>query len=352
MKSLIDWYTIRIAFKHDPDEMIEKFLGMDPALFEDRDHSPLEGYRRSKSFAGITVCYDSPGLFVDCEKDEKSRSSDQMGVCISMCGSGCRSFETMSTHRFSDAGAFPHLIEMCYLDPDVSATRVDLAIDDHDEKLDMDVVFEYAKGRSVDSRIRKIRYVGDLQGDDDRGLTVYIGAPSSSFRVRIYDKAKEQFAPEEPGYNDHWIRVEMVMRGKQANGFLAAFCNSNDLGALAAGILNDKLRFIERDDSNITRCSTAAWWLEFVKSVERIKLLVPETVQHTIDRMGDWLTAQISPCLATFYKAYGWTGIKKLLEHGGERMSAKHRAILDNYNQQKLVTQILTPGAGSCGKIV
>lgn len=183
-------------------------------------------------------------------------------------------------------------------------------------------------------------------------MTVYIGAPSSSFRLRIYDKAKEQFAPEDPAYNDHWIRVEMVMRGKQANGFLAAFCNSNDLGALAAGILNDKLRFIERDDSNITRCSTAVWWLEFVESVERIKLLVPETVQHTIDRMGDWLTAQISPCLATFYKAYGWTGIKKLLEHGGERMSAKHRAILDNYNQQKLVTQILTPGAGSCSEIV
>lgn len=101
--------------------------------------------------------------FVDCEKEEKSRSSDQMGVCISMCGSGCRSFETMSTHCFSDAGAFPHLIEMCYLDPDVSATRIDLAIDDHDEKLDMQVVSEYARVRSVDSRITKIRAYGMLR---------------------------------------------------------------------------------------------------------------------------------------------------------------------------------------------
>lgn len=43
----------------------------------------------------------------------------------------------------------------------------------------------------------------------------------------------------------------------------------------------DKHSFTEWDDSNITRCSTAQCWLDFVGFVEAVKLILPEPIQHT-----------------------------------------------------------------------
>lgn len=335
-KSLIDWFTIRNAWKHDPDEAIERLLGLDSALFEQKEFSPVPGYRRSKMFGGIAVCYDSPGLFLDSKRsDGDTRSSEQMGVCISMPGSGCRTYENMSVHRLLPEGAFGHLIEMAYLDPDIHATRIDLAIDDHLGLLDLDTVLEYKRSSGIDSRIRSFdTHESDREGKS-AGKTLYIGSPTSAFRIRIYDKAKEQFAPDEDGYNKPWNRLELVMRGKNADGFLAAYCNSDDLGKLAAGILNDHVRFIERDDSNITRCSTAQWWLDFVETLEAVKLLTPEPVQHSIDRAKEWLMYQIAPSLAMYEQAFGTGGLVELLKFGRQRMSSKHRAILDDWEKRR-----------------
>ena len=46
---------------------------------------------------------------------------------------------------------------------------------------------------------------------------------------------------------------------------------STPLGKLAAQVMNDKLSFIERDDSNITRCSVCSWWQNFVEELESIR---------------------------------------------------------------------------------
>lgn len=337
-KNLIDYLTVRWAGKQDPDLVIEQLLGLDPALFEMREFSPLPGYRRSKAFGGIAVCYDSPGLFPDSKRsDRDSKSSEQMGVCVSMPGSGCRTYENMSVFRFKQDGAFAYLLNMVYLNPDINVTRVDLAVDDHSGTLDMDTIIQYKSDRGIDSRITTFDvHISEREGQY-RGQTLYIGAPSSPFRIRIYDKAKEQFEPGEPGYNNPWVRVEMVMRGKLAQGFVAAYCNSDDLGQLASGILNDHIRFIERDDSNITRCSTAQFWLDFLESVAAVKLLLPEPMQHTIERSKDWLMYQIAPSLAMYEQAYGTGGLIELLKFGRQRMSAKHRAILEDYQQRRVV---------------
>lgn len=338
----IDYLTVRFANQTDPDAIIIDKLQLDPNLFEDREFSPLPNYRKSKWFGGIVVCYDAAGArgaaAADWTDIEKQMSINRMGVCASMSGEGCRTFEHMSTLRFSSAGAMAELFQTIYLDSDASATRIDLALDDHNGHLEMNTLIEYAKhSANLNSRIRTIEVVSKYEGNLDRGQTLYIGHPSSNFRIRIYDKAKEQFTPEQAEYSKPWIRVELVMRAENANGFIAAYCNSADLGALAAGILNDKLRFIERDDSNISRCSTAQWWLDFVESVEQVKLFVPEPIQHTIDRMGEWLTYQVSPALATYFKAFGWTGITKLLTNGSTRMSDKHNAVLKDFQQRNTI---------------
>lgn len=355
--TLIDYLTFRNAFQSDPDLVIEQKLKMDSQLFELREYSPLPNYRRSKFFGGISVCFDATGArgaaaADDWTEDDQQASVSYMGICVTMSGEGCRTFEQMSTHRFAEAGAMSGLIHAIYLDPEANATRVDLAADDHSGLLNMDTIVNYARGLQINSRMTKTRIVIDADGKIDRGQTLYIGAPSSALRVRIYDKAKEQYTPEQPEYLEPWVRVEFVMRGKHANGFINAFCNSDNLGDLAAGVLNNHLRFIERDDSNITRCSTAQWWADFVESVEEVKLFVPEPIQHTIDRMAEWLTYQIAPSLATFYKAYGWEGLKRMLETGRGNMSAKHNAVLKDFEQRKMSHKLICPGAAAASAIV
>lgn len=347
----IDYFTVRYAYRHDPDEVIVRCLEMDPALFVQREYGTLPGYRKSMSFGDIVVCYDGIAAHSK-ESGEQLRSADDMGVCVSMSGEGCRTFEHMSTLKLKEGGAMAQLIQAVYLDPDAHATRVDLAMDDHSGLLDMDTIIEYSDNSQINSRIRKTRVVSDRDGRNDLGKTLYIGAPSSAFRVRIYDKAKEQYAPGEDGYSKPWIRVEFVMRGKHADGFIAAFCNSDDLGKLAAGILNDHLRFIERDDSNITRCSTAQWWLDFLDCVEAVKLFFPEPIQHTIDRSIEWLTYQCSPSMATVLKAVGWVRFKQILDYGLEHMSAKHSAVLRDWEQRRAVTQNKMPGVDQVAQFV
>ncbi len=81
---LIDWLTFSVK-ETDPNKVIQTYLGMDPALFQDTGYS-LMGYNKVIRFSDILVC--SEGREDDYFKD--------MGVCVSMSGNGCRTFETMS----------------------------------------------------------------------------------------------------------------------------------------------------------------------------------------------------------------------------------------------------------------
>ena len=74
---LIDWLTFSVK-ETDPNKVIQTYLGMDPALFQDTGYS-LMGYNKVIRFSDILVC--SEGREDDYFKD--------MGVCVSMSGNGC-----------------------------------------------------------------------------------------------------------------------------------------------------------------------------------------------------------------------------------------------------------------------
>lgn len=277
MKSqvLIDWLTFSVK-ETDPNKVIQTYLGMDPDLFQDTGHS-LMGYNKVKRFSDILVCSDG-------REDDYFRD---MGVCVSMSGNGCRTFETMSklTLDLTDkqgtpSVAFPALFQLLASDADANVSRIDIACDDREGYLDMDEIIAKAQNNAINSRLKKRRIVYSLDGTQKDGATVYIGAPSSSFRVRIYDKALEQ---GEPG---HWIRVELVMRSKNANAFVEQMTGFENVGKLAAQVINDKFSFIERDDSNITRCTVCDWWRDFVEELESVRLVAREVIQHTVEQIG------------------------------------------------------------------
>lgn len=320
----IDWLTFSVK-DSTADKVIKDFLGLNPELFRPEGYG-LMGYQRMKHFNHIMVCYDA--VENDFFKNQ--------GVCVSMSGAGCRAFETLSSFSKSvdnsglKSSAFPVLFSLLgagLVDKKVNVSRLDLACDDRKGYLDMETLVEKVRRNEINSRISKRTVMQQFDGLERSGATVYLGAPSSDFRVRIYDKALEQEKPEE-----HWIRVEMVLRSKHACSFIQAFNESDHVGILAAQIANGKFSFIERDDTNISRCSVCSWWLAFLDELESLKLVCRETTQHSVDKVCDWLELQVSPSLAIILKTFGFGKIYELALSGAERLSGAQRALIDDYN--------------------
>ena len=319
---LVDWLTFSVK-EQNPNTVIQDYLGLEPDLFQDTGYGLL-GYNKVLRFSDICVCY---------EPRENDYFRD-MGVCVSMSGNGCRTFETMSKLKFEGARdkqglesiAFPVLFQLLAADETAHISRIDIACDEKDGTLDMDAIVKKVQSNEVNSRMTMRRVVVGYNGSQRDGTTVYIGAPSSDFRVRIYDKALEE------GVDGHWIRVELVMRGKNANAFVSQVVNTRTVGKLAAQVINDKFSFIDRDDSNITRCSVCPWWLSFVDELEAVRLVAREVIQHSVEQIDNWVINQVGPSLAVLYRTLGWPHLFELARDAGRRLSDKQQSLISDYN--------------------
>lgn len=329
----IDWLTFTVRMQENPRVVIRNYLQMDENLFTPQAWGKF-GYRQSMVFDGIVVFYDPA----------EGRKLD-MGVCVSMTGKGCRTFERFTSwvHSVQESGGTPllPLLAFGHADENVHFTRVDLALDDKDGWLDLDTIIEHVKTNEINSRIKKRTYYESYEGAERSGATVYIGAPASDFRIRFYDKAKEHYKPTDADYYSHWVRCEIVMRGNNADGCVAALCNTENLGHLASAILRDKLMFIVRDNDNISRCTVCEWWLAFIGKVAAIKLVMKEDVPHSLERSLEWVALQVAPTLSMIAEAKGFFKIREILEIGEKNRSPKLQALLEDYLKSAMVSTVV-----------
>ena len=312
---LVDWLTFSVK-EQDPAKVIREYLGLDPELFQDAGYGLL-GYNRVLRFSDICVCY---------EPRENDFFRD-MGVCVSMSGNGCRAFETMS--KLTQAGqdsVFPTLFQLLAADETANVSRIDIACDDRKGFLNMEEIVEKVQANEINSRMTKRSVIVSFDGTQRSGSTIYLGAPSSDFRVRIYDKALEE------GVDGHWIRVELVMRHKNAAAFVAQMNSAPSVGKLAAQVVNDKFSFIERDDSNITRCTVCGWWQSFVDELESVRLVARCVIQHSVERIENWIESQVGPSLAVILNTLGWPHLFELARAAAGRLSARQLSLISDYN--------------------
>ena len=312
---LVDWLTFSVK-EQDPAKVIREYLGLDPELFQDAGYGLL-GYNRVLRFSDICVCY---------EPRENDFFRD-MGVCVSMSGNGCRTFETMSmlTQAGKDS-VFPTLFQLLAADETANVSRLDIACDDREGFLNMEEIVEKVQANEINSRMTKRSVIVSFDGTQRSGSTIYLGAPSSDFRVRIYDKALEE------GVDGHWIRVELVMRHKNAAAFVEQMNSAPSVGKLAAQVVNDKFSFIERDDSNITRCTVCGWWRSFVDELESVRLVARCVVQHSVERIENWIESQVGPSLAVILNTLGWPHLFELAHAAAGRLSAWQLSLISDYN--------------------
>lgn len=291
---LIDWLTF--TAHGDTVDYLKWLLGLDdPSIPWQEEVKFRNGYPVQCYWQGITISYgaDDERYYADA-----SKARSDMGICVNLSGTGCRTFETyghgdwfrLFSYLYKEHSSQVHL--KWY-----NITRVDLAYDDHIGILDISTVEHAVRERNYISRSKYSEITwSDDQTHDIQGTTVQIGSDKSEIKIRIYDKAAER------GFKDrHWIRCEMQLRDDRATSACAQIALGNSIGVLTSGVLRNYLKFVEPvSDSNKSRWHISPWWDRMLLDMRAITLWSAPGEPYNFSKTEYWLVKQYGQAVVVF----------------------------------------------------
>lgn len=307
---LIDWITITTKIWSVSD--IKYALGLADQEWTLKDHG-FHGYRMAEVFNGVTIMY---------EGRLNANGEDDMGICVEISGQGCRALESFGGIEWLSFLAF-----VMAEHNEFKVTRLDLAFDDHTGILDkfqlkVDTDEHYYRSKF---RTWEVQY-------GSKGFTIYHGSKQSQALIRIYDKAAERGLMD----GTHWIRVEIQLRNENAAGAIRAYLEKQNLGVVYGGLLATYLVYLEdREDSNISRCQTAAYWEHLIQGAERIRIAAAPGVEYNIFHLEAFLRDTAGGGLKTWIQIFGLESLPELLKDHRGRLNPRHKLILDQYRNYK-----------------
>lgn len=265
-------------------------------------------------------------------------NQNRQGYFISMSGFGCRYFESNLMQDESILcmdiwrNFFCKIRALTACGLSINITRMDIANDDFSGLLDVDRIANCVRRDEVASRFqsREVRegktdvyQIGETSIIERfyrrvRGASVNFGSRSSRSYCRIYDKKAEQI---QRNYADkekvkelqaipHWVRIEFEFKDEVAVKMVNAFCDEDNFSLFYAGYVNSMLRFYNRDDSNVSRCTTQQWWLDFVGTAEKVKLSVGDYKPVSCKKHVEYVVTKLSGAI---YAAMDIMGVDELL---------------------------------------
>jgi phage replication initiation protein len=298
-------------------------------------------YKESWCLGGWTIYYDG--------------RQDGMGYCVQLSGVGCREFEARP--YFTTWEQFFYGLLGKGGSPAVNFTRLDVALDDKEEALDIAEIerktrageYSCRGGSDIDASpsLRSSRPRGGKA--EAWGVTVYFGRRTSSQLVRVYNKAVEQANKLGQEVGGHWVRVEYEAHDERAAA-LAEQVVLDGLGCVAGVILN-YVDFKEDEATNAQKCrqKTCGWWSAFLAGWEKIALAVAPA-ERTILKVRLWLENQVAASLATAYESLVGPQRKlflaDLVQLGQGRMKKRHRDLLA---REKALIAAVAPCGGPTG---
>ena len=324
---LIDWLSFTIPEDDVCLDDIVVMLGMSDIHFANVKGG--RGYKDRYYYDGVSIHYNG--------SDEDSK------LWVEMSGQGCRVFETYGL------GDWIQLFQTL-LQYKVNFTRVDIAYDDFNYLIDLDLVVADTLNHNFISKASSKSWFVELSGE---GTCVTFGKKKSNISCRIYDKAAERNSDL-----DHWIRCEIQLRYQNAEQFIIMLCdhekiiptcdqglfsdvhvekcNGKSIDHLYFGVLNNYIRFIDpsaNNDSNVWRKPMAEHWEKFSHSVTKdiISLWVKPGVEYNILHLDRVVEKMFSGAVATYAIVHG---IDKLISALIERMpylNTKYQQILKNH---------------------
>lgn len=312
---LIDWLTV--TSKCDSVQSMIELLGMtDPGIIWETKEAYMNGYPMRCHFNGINIL---------------SGGTAEMGICLTMSGSGCRAFESyghgnwwwLLEHFSNDLGSYNY-------------TRLDLAFDDHTGILDMDVLRDDTDDHYYRSRSRwwKVEY-------GSQGCTIYHGSPQSEIRIRIYDKAAERGCQN----SEHWVRVEIMMRRDNAARCVAMILERQRIGVVFCGVLRNYLCYLEpSSDSNRSRWELAPYWDKLLNGAAPLSTWAAPGEEYNIFRLENWLVHQCGGGIKCWAEIYGLDDLDNKIKMAEVRVSPKHQRLINEHERLKAMNKRKSPG--------
>lgn len=308
LKVSVDW--LAFTFKGESITVLDviKFLGFDDSMFSLAPRGAM-GYKSMLNLDGfhLSILYDGRedmGIHVNC-------SGSAVGYLLSRYASthcSVNPFDGRDAFMVDELGSTVLTQFLTDVNKHATISRFDIAIDDiGDVHFTLDDVQSYFDQKLVISKFRTVgnQITKSVSSGDMVGGTIYLGSSKSDIRLRIYDKQLEQASKHpDQSMTIPWIRWEFQLRNDRACSAVRLLIESNSLSQVAAGILNNYMRFIVNDDNNRSRCSTDSRWLAFVGTLEKSPLYVHAEAK-TIEDKKNWIIEQVLPTLTGIIIADG-----------------------------------------------
>lgn len=218
-------------------------------------------------------------------------------------------------------------------------TRVDLATDDFEGVLDMDVMQSKILKKEFVCRARSGSEIRALFGG--AGHTLYFGSRESDTFLRMYDKAAEQAnLGVDVSCCRSWIRVEMELKNDRAD-VAAHYIDQHreDWSTEAAGWLLSFLDFKDPGtDSNVSRWITSPWWNLFVVHAQKSRIASVQE-ERTVEDIRDWVGRQVIPSLFVLEATLGHKKFFQMVAEGSARLKEHHKKMIADYNKMLAAMQ-------------
>jgi len=304
----LDWYSVTL---HPTDEIPVSFvpqaqlaaslaLGCEIGDWVELEHGSY-GYRQGMvGPGGAKLWWDAP------ERDD---------IHVSFPGKAC---------RVAGQERLVSFLRYCLLHGG-KATRCDVALDDYQRIVSPAVVQETLQSADVVTHAQKVltQQGGCVGSPELTGATVYLGAPASRQRLRIYDKGLES------GGEMDCVRWELESRKEAAETMVAALAHQ-EWGQVMVSRLVGFVDFRSADShSEVEKRQRLPWFELLVGLARKASAYLPQ-VSRTVEQVVDWLDRAIGPCLAVAMTF--WQGdiepLSRIIRDGQLRWRPKHRAML------------------------
>ena len=237
-------------------------------------------------------------------------------ICIELTGTAC---EQLGTTTVLD---LYNLFE-------AKCTRLDIATDGGNFTPRM--VFEHLQCDrdspmvGLRSRISKTGYDWHMSS---KGDTLYLGSKESKRRLAIYDRNQD-------ANGENFTRAELRFKKTAAEKVINLIeQDRSKFEYHAISLLRDFIDFVKDDNTNISRCSLADWWAEFVGNTSKTSIKYTDKTVSTIEKIVEYMLKNM-PNFFVMVMAYvtkTGKGIEeicnKLLCEGVARAKKKHKDLI------------------------